>query len=147
MLARMARRIMMTVMRGKVRLVDDSGPVQKHQVDFGPIGPDGSLGLRDNTLAPAWFGFASSPPEGADVVALFVGGDRANGLVIAHNHQATRLRGLNPGETALYDKWGNSVKLTQAGIEITHSAKITLTAPIVDVEGELQVGGVAVTVP
>jgi phage gp45-like len=115
---RAARRIVFTVSRGKITLVDDTGVIQKHQVDYGPQGPDGSLGLRDNTPMMSIFGFTSNPPLGADVVSLFVGGDRSNGVSLGNNHQPSRLTGLQPGDSAQYDVRGAYVKLTEAGLTV-----------------------------
>jgi phage baseplate assembly protein V len=155
-LIRAARRIMFAIGRGKVTLVDDSGPIQKHQVDMGPLGPNGSLAIRDNTAHAALFGVASNPPVGADAIVLFVGGDRSNGVVVATNHQAYRLRNLQPGDTALYDiRSGQTVILSAAGVTITDhlgqtvvlgASGITLT----DISGDvLALGGgaAAVTTP
>lgn len=47
-----------------------------------------------------------------------IGGDRSSGIVIATNHSAYRHGGLNPGETVIYNQWGQYVKLTESGIEV-----------------------------
>jgi phage baseplate assembly protein V len=139
-LIRAMRRISMTVRRGKVNLVDDSGPVQTLQGDFGPIGPDGkSLGIRDKTRMVYVFGFSSSPPVDADVVLLAVGGDFANAVGIGTNHQPSRPTGLKPGESLQYDLWGNRIHLTQDGIIITDSTgncTVTIDAAGMRIEGD-----------
>jgi phage baseplate assembly protein V len=157
-LVRAARRIMMTVMRGKITLVDDTGVIQIHQVDLGPMGPNGSLGIRDKTKSLFHFGFTSNPPAKTDAVLLFVGGDRANGLVIGHNHQQYRLKNLGSGDAAMYDQrgayaWFKSTGLVidaagldvtiqnAANIKATATTKITLTAPNVLIDGKLEVTG------
>lgn len=133
-LVRLARRVMMTVMRGRVKLVDDTGAIQTMQLDLGPSGPAGSLGIRDKTKVVNFFGFSANPPADGDAIVLNVGGDRNFAIVIGHNHQKYRLTGLQPGEAALYDQWGNIVKMTNAGIVITHATKVTVTAPQVTVQ-------------
>jgi phage baseplate assembly protein V len=136
-LVRAARRIMMTVLRGKITLVDDTGVIQVHQVDLGPMGPDGSLGIRDKTKALFHFGFTSNPPAKTDAVLLFVGGDRTNGLVIGHNHQDYRLKNLQSGDSALYDQRGayawfkaTGLVIDAAGLDVTvqNAKNVTVTA-------------------
>ena len=135
MIGRVAHRLRSLFGRGKVTLADDSGVVQMLQIDLGPIGPDGqSLSIRDKAPRVGEFGLASNPPLGTHAVVLHFGGDRSNSVVIGTNHQTYRLKNLNPGETALYDHWGNTVVLTEAGMTLTHTAKITLSAPIIELD-------------
>lgn len=145
---RLGHRLRSMIGRGRLTLVDDTGPAQTAQIDLGPIGPDGkSMSIRDNTFRLAEYGFSSHPPAGADAMVLHLGGDRSNSIIVSTGHQQYRLRNLGAGEVALYDQWGNTVRLGEAGMTLTHTAKITLAAPTVDVAGALTVGGVAVTVP
>jgi phage baseplate assembly protein V len=111
-------RLTFAIGRGKVKLVDDAGPVQLHQVDVGPIGPEGSRGVHDNTPMMHFFGFTSVPPEGSDAIVLFVGGRRSSAVAIGTNHQAYRLKDLEPGEAALYDMRGAFAKFTAGGLVI-----------------------------
>lgn len=48
------------------------------------------------------FGFASRPPKGAEALAVFLGGDRAAGMVVATEDPRFRPWGLEPGEVAIY---------------------------------------------
>lgn len=48
------------------------------------------------------YGFTSVPLPGAEGVCLFLGGDRAHGVVIAMDDRRYRLQGLQGGEVALY---------------------------------------------
>ncbi|HEV2364036.1 MAG TPA: phage baseplate assembly protein [Caulobacteraceae bacterium] len=151
---RLWRRALYAIGRGRVTLVDDTGVVQILQADFGPMGPSGSMALRDNTPRLAEFGFASNPPAGAHFVALSIGGDRSNTVVIATGHQATRLKNLAPGDSALYDSRGAYVWLTPTGIvieaknqpvtindatqvTINASAKVRLVTPRFEVTGDI----------
>ena len=138
----------MLVRRGKVTLVDDSGPVQRLQGDFGPTGPSGgSLGIHDKIAMVYVYGFSSSPPADADLVLLAVGGDFANVVGIGTNHQPSRPTGLKPGESLQYDLWGNRIHLTEDGIIITDSTgncTVTIDATGMRIEGpngSLDVGG------
>lgn len=110
---RLYRRIMMMVGRGRVTVVDDTGAVQKVQLDF--LSP---LEVRDGTPRLLDYGFTSYPPSNTDAVVLFVGGDRSNGVIIATGNQTFRLKGLATGDVALYDSRGQSITLTATGIVV-----------------------------
>lgn len=105
------RRIQMVVSVGRVTAISDSGPVQKLQVQT-------PVEVRSDTPRMSEFGFSSSLPVGSDVLVAFLGGDRSSGVIIASNHQSFRQSGLKPGETIIYNQWGQYVKLTEKGIEI-----------------------------
>lgn len=90
-------RTMLTVRRGRISLVDDSGAVQKVQ-----LAPSG-LETRDNLPRLAEYGLTSNPPVGTDALIVNVGGDTSNGAVVGTNHQETRPTGLQPGETMLFN--------------------------------------------
>ncbi|MFD1557097.1 phage baseplate assembly protein V [Paraburkholderia silviterrae] len=90
-------RTMLTVRRGRISLVNDSGSIQKLQ-----LAPSG-LETRDNIPRMAEYGLASNPPAGSDAMIINVGGDTSNGAVVGTNHQETRPTGLKSGETMLYN--------------------------------------------
>lgn len=90
-------RTMMTVRRGRIALVDDSGVIQKVQL------PPSGLETRDNLPRMCEYGLASNPPEGTDALILNLGGDPSNGAVVGTNHQETRPTGLEAGETQIYN--------------------------------------------
>lgn len=112
-LHRQYRRSALTIRRGRVNIVDDTGAVQKIQLT---ISADE---LRDNTPKLAVYGFCSNPLPGADAVIAYVGGDQSNGVVIATGDQRYRLLNLRPGESGMHDNLGQKIYLSQAGIEIT----------------------------
>ena len=97
--------------RGRIKSVNDSGPVQTMQVQLGNE-------IHDNLPRLADFGFNSLPPVDTDVCVLFIGGDRSNGVAISTGHQSTRKKNLFPGESALYDSIGKFIHLTKDGIII-----------------------------
>jgi len=109
---RIWRRVLLVVGRGRATVVNDRGTVQRLQVNLG------ALELHDALPRLAEYGLTSVPPVGSDVVVLFVGGDRSNGVVVATGHQGSRKTDLSPGEVALYDDLGLSVHLTRTGIVI-----------------------------
>lgn len=148
---RLWRRVLMMVGRGEARVVDDSKAVQMVQVFLG------QLETRDNTPRVAEYGFASNPPIGTDCVVLFVAGDRDNGVVVATNSKEFRLKDLQPGEAALYNKgrfiWIKNDKITiEAGdmpveilnattVTIEASTKIVLDTPVVECTGNITAEG------
>ncbi|MGN6589302.1 MAG: phage baseplate assembly protein V [Sphingomicrobium sp.] len=103
------RKVRAIIGRGRVKFVDDSGPVQKVQVLMNGIE------TPDNRYRVPEFGLTSNPPEDSDVIAVHLDGDRSAGAVIGTNHQLSRPRGLQPGETMLYSQDGKSVYLTSSG--------------------------------
>ncbi|WP_017918039.1 phage baseplate assembly protein V [Burkholderia gladioli] len=91
--------------RGRVTLVDDSGPVQIVQLRMNGLEvPAGRFRVPE-------FGFSSNPPVGSDALALHVAGDRSAGAVVGTNHQESRPRGLAPGESMLYSQDGKCIYL------------------------------------
>jgi phage baseplate assembly protein V len=103
------RRVRLIVGRGRLTLSDDSKTAQLLQVQLN------SLEVRDQTPRLAEFGFTSRPPVGSDVVMLFLGGNRSNGVAIATGHQPSRPKNLTEGEVMLYDLWGKHVYLKADG--------------------------------
>jgi phage gp45-like len=116
--------------RGRIKLIDDSGPVQKAQVDVGPQG----YGVRDNTPVLGMYGLASRPPKDSDAIVLFLGGDRTDGVVIATGRQVGRLLSLIEGEAALV----NQVRNTFA--KLADDGKLHINCDVV-IDGDLQVTG------
>lgn len=149
---RMYRRILLAAGRGRVVLVDDTGPVQKLQVRLG------AMEVKDGVPRLVEYGLASNPPSGSDVYVAFIAGDRSNGVIIASGNQAARMRNLQPGEVAIYDDLGQSVYLTRNGIVINGAGlpltvnntpvvivnaatKVALNTPELDVSGKIVAGG------
>jgi phage gp45-like len=58
------------------------------------------------------YGFTSVPlSQSAEGVAVFVGGNREHGIILALDDRTFRLKPLLPGQVALYDLAGTFVKL------------------------------------
>jgi phage baseplate assembly protein V len=105
--------------RGRGIVESDGGPVQLVQLQLS------SIETRDQLPRIAEYGFQSCPPDGFTGVALFFGGDRSSGVVIATQHQQYRFQPLGKGEVALSDNLGQSVYLSANGIKITDKAGST----------------------
>ncbi|UPG89263.1 phage baseplate assembly protein V [Luteibacter aegosomaticola] len=150
---RIVRRVQATIGRGRVTASRDSGPAQMIQAQLGPIE------VRDNTPRLAEFGFSSRPPVGSDVVLVFVGGDRTNGIIVATGHQASRPRDLAVGETKVYDFFGKFIHFTEEGgiiieangspvtvnnattVTINASEKVLMDTPFLEVTGDIKAHG------
>lgn len=138
------RRVQLMVGRGVLRLAGDGHAVQKLQAEFL------SGEIRDGIERVQQYGFTSAPLAGMDVIALFLGGDRGNGVAICVNDRSFRLKGMKDGEVALYDDLGQSVHLTREGIVVkgagrrmrfTDTPEIELDTPMVKLTGQLVAQG------
>lgn len=145
---RLARRLHAVIGRGKITAVKDGGVVMKAQVDIGPMGDAGPLSVQDDRPFVQQFGLASQPPLGTDIVMVFPGGERSNGVIVASNHKDSRPRDLGAGDAALHDLRGQRVWLTAGGI-IIEGAGLPMTIRNVaslTVEGPTHVSGSDLTV-
>ncbi|MHC1701807.1 MAG: phage baseplate assembly protein V [Humidesulfovibrio sp.] len=80
------------------------------------------------------YGITSVPLPGAEGVALFLGADRAHGVIIAMDDRRYRLKGLEGGEVALYslddqEAHGHRIVLKRGGV-------IEARGRVVDLRGE-----------
>lgn len=149
---RLWRRVQLFVSRGRVTTSNDAGSVQMLQLKLGP------LETRDQLPRLAEFGFTSRLPVGADVVVLFVGGDRSNAVAVASGHQPSRPTALEEGEAMVYDLWGKRLYLSKDGIvveaggtpvtvnnattvTINASDKVEMNTPLLKVNGDIQATG------
>jgi len=130
--------------RGRLTRIDDSGPVQLVQMQLS------QSETRDSTPRLCEYGFQSNPPDGADAVAVFLAGNRTNGVVIACGHQTYRVRNLATGEVCVSDNRGQSVYLSATGIvvnggglplKITNTPEITADSPLTHVTGNIECDG------
>ena len=154
MIKELKRRIMMLVGTSRVTSQNDSGGVQTVQVQT-------PMDLRSDTLRFTEFGFSSGLPSGTDVVVLSLGGDRSSQVVVASNHNGYRFTGLKPGEVAVYNRWGQYIKLTEDKIEVQANGKdvvvnnagnvtvqassVKIDAPKTTITGDLSVSGTTTT--
>jgi len=61
------------------------------------------------------FGFTSFPPDGAECVAVAVGGNRDHLIIVVADDRATRLKDLAKGESAQYNSRGDKWHLKKDG--------------------------------
>lgn len=145
------RRIMLLGARATVENSDDTGSVQKVQISA----------LQDEVLDDVErygaYGFASRPKPGAAAIALFLGGNRNNGVVIATEDATCRKKGLQPGEVALYTDEGDEIYFQRghniaiannsgAAINLTISGNVTINnngSVTVSGTGDVVAGGIS----
>lgn len=126
--------------RGVLTRVNSVPAVQLVQVD-GVAGEQ----LQDNELMQH-YGFTSNPPPGTMVVVLPVGGNTAHGIIIACEHGSYRLKGLQPGETAIYNQWGDYcvlkaghlAEISTGTLTIKTSTKLRLETPLLECTGTIK---------
>lgn len=114
----MINRIVTMLRSGRVTLVDDSGPVQRVQIDEGSLGAVGGRRILDKVMKLGHFGFASIPPIGSEALLAAPNGERTHTMVIGTNHQPSRPRDMKPGDAAMYDVRGAKIELTDSGLVI-----------------------------
>jgi phage gp45-like len=113
---------------GRSTLADDSGDLQVLQVTEGATGGGGEDRILEKVRRVTEFGFASVPPDGAEVLMLRRNGLRTQSIVIATSHRPSRLKNLKPGDAALYDVRGAKITLTEDGITIDAAGgQVTVT--------------------
>lgn len=137
--APIARRVQLMVARGVLAIVNDATKMQGVQVQLL------SGEVRDMERFQN-YGFIGNPKAGAEVVAVFVGGNRDHGLAIAIDDRRYRVKGLQPGEVAIYDDLGHKIILTRTGITIdgaTHAINISNCPNVVVTGGDVTADGVS----
>lgn len=130
------------LLRGMVRLVSlkntkDDGETQRASIEVA----DGVW--RDDVDIMQPFGFASHVPEdGALGLAIAIGGDQGKIVVLPVGNPSKRMGGLNPGEVGVYNDQGDKTVLTSGGnMEIKAGAAVTVVAPTVIVDGDIECTG------
>ncbi|WP_410498149.1 phage baseplate assembly protein V [Chitinibacter sp. S2-10] len=146
MLAPLSRQIGGMVTRGVVALVNSARKMQSLQLTLLADEP------KDNIEHFEPYGFTANPKAGAESLALFLGGDRSHGVVIACADRRYRLKGLDSGEVAIYDDQGQSVILKRGKIceintdqlVINAATRVQINSPEVKASGNvIAVGDVA----
>lgn len=120
------RRIMGMVSRAVVKAVTDTSGIQKLRIAL--LADE----EHDKIERIQQYGFTSVPLAGAEGVAVFVGGSRDHGIVIAVDDKRYRLKNLAAGEVALYTDEGDKIHFKRGGkIEIIATTEIKAQAPTI----------------
>jgi phage baseplate assembly protein V len=130
-------RVRNLVSRAVVKLVDDSTKMQLLQV--GLLADE----VREEVEHFQEYGFTSVAPDGAEGVAIFAGGSRDHGVILAVGDRRVRLKGLQKGEVAVYNREGAKVVMKANGdIEATpKSGQKFKVVGDVDVQGKITASG------
>lgn len=119
-LAPVMKRVKLTVGKCVIDSITDTTGLQTHKIVL----------LADEVLDEIEriqeYGFTSVPLPGCEGVAVFVGGNRGNGSIIATDDRRYRPTSLEPGDVAIYSKTGNMVKVLADGSIVIDSEKIEL---------------------
>lgn len=122
------RSVRLMVARGVIKLVNNSTKVQELQVAL----LNGEV--RDGVEHFQHYGFSSVPLPGGEYLAVFVGGRRSHGIVIANDDRRYRPTTWEPGEVGLYDHLGKFLVLKANG-------DVHITATRVVIDGDVQING------
>jgi phage baseplate assembly protein V len=142
------RRATRLVGHGRITAGKSTGPVHMYQIRVN------DLDIRDNVPHLSEFGFISMPPLGTDVVMVCLEGNPRKSILVGTNHQPSLPQGLLPGESMVFNLWGMSIYMTQAGIvvqansqpvtvndattvTINASAKVRMVTPLLEVTGDI----------
>lgn len=81
------------------------------------------------------YGFTSYPLSGAEGVAVFTGGNRDNGVVIATDDRRYRPKDLAEGDTCIYNAYGTRIVLknSDGSIEVITDSEVSVNAPTVNI--------------
>ncbi len=130
LIAPLRRKVQTMVGRAVLQTIDDAKKLQsvKAKLTAGNVGDDIERFQE--------YGFTSVPFPGCEAVMVYVGGNRAHGIVVATDDRSKRPTGLAEGDTALYtdkgvrvllDRLNDLVLLGKAPAEFVALANLVLT--------------------
>lgn len=128
-------RVRTMIARGVVRSVDDAKLMQElSRIEL----ENGYKPTRIEHWHP--YGFSMHPNDGAEVMALSLGGNRDHMIVIATADRRYRMK-VAKGEVALHDDQQQFVHLKRDGIIAKSPHKATVEAPSIYLKGNTFVEG------
>lgn len=151
LMAPLSRRVRNMIARGVIELITEDKALQRAKMTF----------LAEETLDKlehlSHYGFQSSPKPGAEGVAVFLGGERSSGVVIATEDRRYRFKTLASGEVVVYTDEGDyihfkrnrnievlagtKIKATAPNVEVIASTKVKLTTPLTEISANVTIGG------
>lgn len=130
------QRVNHMVSRAVLKLATDSSGIQAAQI--GIMAGE----IRELCERFQQYGFTSVPFAGAEVVVVFVGGNRAHPLITNVDDRRYRKKNLQPGESAQYSDEGDYILLKRGRIvEVNAGTKVRVIAPLAECTGNLDVTG------
>jgi phage baseplate assembly protein V len=105
--------------------------------------------VKDNMEHLEPYGFTASPLEGAEALAGFFAGDRSHGVVIVVSDRRFRLKGLKPGEVAIYTDEGDRIHLKRGRVididtvtlNVKASDSVNFDTPLISTTGRIESAG------
>lgn len=133
-------RINLLAGRGTLQFVQDGG--NRQLVQFTALKGE----TKDEVERVQNYGLTSNPPAGSRVIFISIGGNRDHPVAIAVDNSAHRVKGLEPGEVALYSdegdrivlRRGNKIEVETKNLVITASEKVTIDTPTMECTGEIK---------
>jgi len=107
------------------------------------------MDIRDKVPRLAEFGFTSRPPDGSDVTLTCLEGNPRKSVIVGTNHQPSLPKGLLAGETVIFNLWGMTLEMTEAGITLDPNGKpVTINGNVVlnggmTATGDVVAGGIS----
>lgn len=140
----MSNRELIAKLRGMIRRVaiknvSDDGETQTASIEVA----DGIW--RDNIEISQQYGMTSNAPEdGGLAIAIAIGGDEGDMIVLPIGNPSTRMSGLGKGDVAMYNAFGDRVVIRQGGgIEVKAASSIAMN--VGGVSAVLSAEGLAIT--
>ena len=133
-------RLAMMVSRATVSAANDAPKLRELQIEL--LADE----VQDNVEHVEPYGFTAHPHDGAEAIALSVGGLRSHAVVLSVSDRRYRLK-MEKGECALYDDLGQKVHLTRDGIVIESAQGVTITTSgnlSMSAEGDVAIAGASI---
>lgn len=101
--------------------------------------------LKDNVEHFEPYGMTSNPLPGAEVLAMFLGGDRSHAVVVVASDRRYRITELKPGEVAIYTdegdkihfKRGRIIDIETATLNIKATTAVNIDTPVINQTGKI----------
>lgn len=104
-------RILLMIGRGVLTAIDSSKEIQLAKLTL--LADE----TKDQTEIFQHFGFRSSIPKDSDLIFLSIGGNRDHGVIIGSESRSHAIKGLNEGDTVIYNKNGKYLWLKGENLE------------------------------
>jgi len=105
----------------RVRLKDFDGTGSQHTATV-----TGLKGEELKVVRQKEFGFNSNPPKGSHALMVTMGQSSDRGMIFGIDSPDWGARDLPEGGTEFYDANGNTVRMTDVGLEVTAASKMVL---------------------
>lgn len=136
----LARRISLMIGRAVLTAADDEA--KRQLVQFAALQGE----IKDGVERMQQYGFSSNPLPGAQVLFVSVGGNRDHPVALSVDDPRHRVKGLQPGEVAIYTdegdtiilKRGRTVEITTQTLLVKAATKARYETPLLECTGEIR---------